>query len=157
MHIYSPDFRDGAELDVRFTQEADNLSPELVFAEVPEAAKSLVLIADDPDAPDPAAPRFLWLHWLAVNLPADCPGLPEGVAEMPAGTLVAVNDSGVRGWSGPRPPVGVHRYYFRLFALDCRLELPADFTRAEAERAMHGHVIAAAQTMGTYILSTNRR
>lgn len=157
MRIYSPAFRNGTELHARFTQEADNLSPELVFAEVPATAQSLVLISDDPDAPDPAAPRFVWLHWLAINLPADCRGLPEGAKEMPAGTQVAVNDSGVRGWSGPRPPIGVHRYYFKLFALDCRLDLPENFTRMDVERAMDGHVIAEAQTMGTYILSANRR
>lgn len=156
MRIASPDFADGQPMDIRFTQEGQDISPALHFADVPKQARSLVLIVDDPDAPDPQAPRCVWLHWLVANLPATCTGLPEAIEQMPEGAQVAVNDSGFRGYSGPKPPIGVHRYYFKLFALDCMLELGDDFTRAELERSMSGHILAQAQTMGTYILSKNR-
>lgn len=156
MRIYSPDFADGGEIPVRFTQEADDLSPGLVFEDVPSEAKSLVLISDDPDAPDPAAPKRIWLHWLVINLPADCKGLPAGVKTLPEGAEAGVNDSGAAGWSGPLPPIGRHRYYFKLYALDTVLTPQTGFTRAHIEHLMDGHVIARAQCMGTYIHSKNR-
>ena len=156
MRIVCPAFADGTPMDTRFTQEGSDLSPELVFEDVPTGAQSLVLLSDDPDAPDPKAPKLIWLHWLVVNLPPDCRGLAEGEKSLPAGAAAAVNDSGCRGWSGPLPPIGVHRYYFKLYALDCRLDLPEDFTRAQAEQAIQGHILAQAQTMGTYICLKNR-
>lgn len=156
MRIYSTDFENNGEIPVRCTQEGEDLSPELVFEDVPVDAKSLVLISDDPDAPDPAAPKRIWLHWIVVNLPADCKKLDCGVKEMPAGSVTGKNDSGVVGWSGPLPPIGRHRYYFKLYALDTSLSLPTGFTRAQAEATMQGHVIAQAQCMGTYIHSKNR-
>ena len=113
-------------------------------------------LSDDPDAPDPAAPKRIWLHWLVVNIPTETAGFAEGIRDYPQGCLVAVNDSGVRGWSGPRPPIGRHRYFFKLYALDTVLDLPENFTRAQAEAAMQGHVIESAVTMGTYLLSSNR-
>lgn len=91
-----------------------------------------------------------------MNIPTETAGFAEGIRDYPQGCLVAVNDSGVRGWSGPRPPIGRHRYYFKLYALDTVLDLPEDFTRAQAEAAMQGHVIESAVTMGTYLLSSNR-
>ncbi len=156
MRIETPAFSEGGDIPERHTQEGEDLSPELRFVDVPANARSLVLIADDPDAPDPKAPKCIWLHWLVVNLPADCTGLPEGVKTLPAGALTTVNDSGDLGWSGPRPPIGVHRYFFHLYALDATLPLTPGFTRADAERAMAGHVLAEARTFGTYLLSTNR-
>ncbi len=156
MKIETPAFPEGGEIPEKNTQEGIDLSPEMRFVDVPDNAKSLVLLADDPDAPDPAAPRCVWLHWLVVNLPACCTGLPEGVKTLPQGALTTVNDSGDLGWSGPRPPIGVHRYFFHLYALDAELDLKPGFTRADAERAMAGHVLAEAHTFGTYLLSTNR-
>lgn len=156
MRIYSPNFEDGGELAECFTQEADDLSPELVFEDIPAGTRSLVLIADDPDAPDPAAPKRLWLHWLVVNLPAGCPGLPRGVRTLPAPARAGINDGDVTGYSGPLPPIGRHRYYFKLFALDCSIDVPDGFRRPEVEAAMAGHVLAQAQCMGTYIHSKNR-
>ena len=135
LKLTTPAFAHEAEIPMRYTQEAENLSPELVFSGVPANARSLVLLSDDPDAPDPAAPKRI---------------------DYPQGCLVAVNDSGVRGWSGPRPPIGRHRYFFKLYALDTVLDLPENFTRAQAEAAMQGHVIESAVTMGTYLLSSNR-
>lgn len=146
----------GGEIPKRFTQEGENLSPELIFSEVPPQTRSLVLISDDPDAPDPTAPKRIWLHWLVINIDPQVKSFSEGIREYPVGTQVAVNDSGVRGWSGPRPPIGRHRYYFKLYALDTTLQLQKDFTRAEVETAMQGHIIESAVTMGTYLLSSNR-
>ena len=137
LKITTPAFAHEAEIPMRYTQEAENLSPELVFSGVPANARSLVLLSDDPDAPETA-------------------GFAEGIRDYPQGCLVAVNDSGVRGWSGPRPPIGRHRYFFKLYALDTVLDLPENFTRAQAEAAMQGHVIESAVTMGTYLLSSNR-
>lgn len=156
MRVYSPDFVDGGEIPVCFTQEAQDLSPGLVFEDIPANAKSLVLISDDPDAPDPAAPKRIWLHWLVINLPADCKGLEAGVKTLPKGALAGINDCDVIGWSGPLPPIGRHRYYFKLFALDTVLSIRPDFRRAEVEEAMAGHILAQAQCMGTYIHSKNR-
>lgn len=156
MRVYSSDFVDGGEIPVCFTQEAQDLSPGLVFEDIPANAKSLVLISDDPDAPDPAAPKRIWLHWLVINLPADCKGLEAGVKTLPKGALAGINDCDVIGWSGPLPPIGRHRYYFKLFALDTVLSIRPDFRRAEVEEAMAGHILAQAQCMGTYIHSKNR-
>lgn len=156
LKILTPAFADNAEIPIRFTQEGDNLSPELIFSGIPEQTRSLVLIADDPDAPDPAAPKRVWLHWLVVNISPATVGFSEGIRHYPDGVRVAVNDSGVRGWSGPRPPIGRHRYYFRLFALDTTLALPENFSRSDVEAAMKGHILESAVTMGTYLLSSNR-
>lgn len=156
LEIRAEAFETGAEMPMRLTQEDPNLSPALVFSGVPPQARSLVLIADDPDAPDPAAPKRVWLHWLVVNIDPAAQGFSEGLGTCPPDALAAVNDSGVRGWSGPRPPIGRHRYFFRLYALDTVLTLPENFTRAQAEAAMQGHILEEASTMGTYLLSVNR-
>ncbi len=156
LEIRAEAFETGAEMPMRLTQEGPNLSPALVFSGVPPQARSLVLIADDPDAPDPAAPKRVWLHWLVVNIDPAAQGFSEGLGTCPPDALAAVNDSGVRGWSGPRPPIGRHRYFFRLYALDTVLTLPENFTRAQAEAAMQGHILEEASTMGTYLLTVNR-
>lgn len=156
LEIRAEAFETGAEMPMRLTQEGPNLSPALVFSGVPPQARSLVLIADDPDAPDPAAPKRVWLHWLVVNIDPTAQGFSEGLDTCPPDALAAVNDSGVRGWSGPRPPIGRHRYFFRLYALDTVLTLPENFTRAQAEAAMQGLILEEASTMGTYLLSVNR-
>jgi Raf-like protein len=156
LEIRAEAFETGAEMPMRLTQEGPNLSPALAFSGVPPQARSLVLIADDPDAPDPAAPKRVWLHWLVVNIDPAAQGFSEGLGTCPPDALAAVNDSGVRGWSGPRPPIGRHRYFFRLYALDTVLTLPENFTRAQAEAAMQGHILEEASTMGTYLLSVNR-
>ncbi|MBQ9241089.1 MAG: YbhB/YbcL family Raf kinase inhibitor-like protein [Duodenibacillus sp.] len=157
MRIYSTAFDTGGAIPMKNTQEAEDLSPELIFEQVPVGTKSLVLIADDPDAPDPKAPKRIWLHWLLINLPANTKMLAEGVQMLPPGTVAGMNDSGNEGWAGPRPPIGTHRYFFKLYALDCVLDVPPrPFGRAPIEKAMQGHVIESAETFGTYLLSTNR-
>ena len=99
MRIYSTAFPEGGEIPIKNTQEAEDLSPELVFEDIPSETKSLVLISDDPDAPDPQAPKLLWLHWLVVNLPATCTGLAEGIKTLPSPAIAGVNDCDEQGWS----------------------------------------------------------
>ena len=151
MFITSSAFLTGASIPKLHTCEGRNISPSLAWGDVPSGAKSLVLIVDDPDAPDPAAPRMTWVHWLLYNLPAGCAALPEAVQTLPAGTLEGVNDGKRTGYGGPRPPIGRHRYFFKLYALDCVLPDLRFPTKSVLEGAMQGHVIAEAQLIGTYI------
>jgi Raf kinase inhibitor-like YbhB/YbcL family protein len=119
---------------------------------VPERAQSLALIVDDPDAPDPDAPKMVWVHWVLYNLPPDCKGLAESVSSraLPEGTREGYNDLKATGWRGPCPPIGRHRYYFRLYALDRRLDDRRNVSRAELDQMMQGHILAEATLMGTY-------
>ena len=121
-------------------------------AGAPAGTKSLALIVDDPDAPDPARPKMTWVHWVLYNLPADSRGLPEAVEPggLPAGTLEGKNDWKRAGYGGPCPPIGRHRYFFKLFALDTVLPDLRTPTKAELEQAMQGHVLEKAELMGLY-------
>ena len=134
-----------------YTCQGRDISPPLAWSGVPAAAKSLVLIVDDPDAPDPAHPRMTWVHWLLYNLPADCAALPEAVHALPAGTLEGINDWKRTGYGGPCPPIGRHRYFHKLYALDCVLPDLRFPTKPVLEEAMRGLVVAEAQLIGTYI------
>jgi Raf kinase inhibitor-like YbhB/YbcL family protein len=111
-----------------------------------------VLIVDDPDAPDPAAPRMTWVHWVLYNLPPDTAGLPEGVskADLPVQAAEGINDWKRSGYGGPCPPVGRHRYVHKLYALDTVLSGLSKPTKAKVEAAMRGHIVAQAQLIGTY-------
>jgi Raf kinase inhibitor-like YbhB/YbcL family protein len=137
----------------RYTCDAEDVSPALSWTDVPEGTASFALIVDDPDAPDPAAPKMTWVHWVLCNLPPDTDGLNEAVtaSALPPGTLEGMTDFGKTGWGGPCPPIGRHRYFFKLFALDCVLPDLPELTSATLQAAMEGHVIAATQLMGTYI------
>ena len=150
MIISSPAFSSGGSIPKIHTCEGRNISPPLVWDQVPAGAKSLVLIVDDPDAPDPAAPKTTWVHWVLYNLPADCAGLPEAVSSLPPGTLDGLNDWQRTGYGGPCPPIGRHRYFHKLYALDVVLPDLGKPTKAQVEQAMRGHVIAEAQLIGTY-------
>lgn len=152
LEISSPAFADGAEIPVLHTCEGKDVSPPLVWRHVPRDTKSLVLIVDDPDAPDPKAPAMTWVHWVLYDLPATSTGLPEGVASaaLPPGTREGLNDWRRTGWGGPCPPIGRHRYFFKLYALDQMLGDLARPTKAAVEKAMHGHVLSSAVWMGTY-------
>jgi Raf kinase inhibitor-like YbhB/YbcL family protein len=128
------------------------VSPPLSWSGVPPAAKSLALIADDPDAPDPAAPRTTWVHWVLYDLPPAATGLPAGVApgQLPPGSRQGVNDWGRTGYGAPCPPVGRHRYFFKLYALDVVLPDLGVPNKARLEERLHGHVLAQAELIGTY-------
>jgi Raf kinase inhibitor-like YbhB/YbcL family protein len=152
MRIHSPSFADGAEIPSAFTCEGDDVNPELVFADVPPEAKSLALIVDDPDAPDPASPKRTWVHWVLYDLPPTAAGLERNVApaELPEGTRPGRNDWKRTGWGGPCPPIGRHRYFFKLYALDVELPDLHQPDKADLLRAMEGHVVGQAQLVGTY-------
>jgi Raf kinase inhibitor-like YbhB/YbcL family protein len=152
LKLSSAAFADQGEIPSRFTCEGEDVSPALGWSGIPPGTKSLVLIVEDPDAPDPAAPRMVWDHWLLYNLPADAAGLAEAVrlAELPAGTLEGVNSWGRTGYGGPCPPIGRHRYFHRLYALAERLPDLNGPEKAELLRSMAGKVIAQAELIGTY-------
>ena len=112
----------GGEILSKYTCDGQDVSPPLAWSGVPAEAKSLVLIIDDPDAPDPAAPKMTWVHWVLYNMPPSASALPEGARQLPAGTLEGVNDWKRTGYSGPCPPIGRHRYFHKLYALDILLQ-----------------------------------
>ncbi len=150
--LTTPDFSAGAEIPGVHTCEGDDRSPALVFGGAPEGTRSLALIVDDPDAPDPAAPKMRWVHWVLYDLPADATGLPGAVAAdaLPAGTREGLNDWKRTGYGGPCPPIGRHRYVHRVFALDTTLGDLGQPTSAALQEAMKGHVLAEAELVGTY-------
>jgi hypothetical protein len=152
LQIHSTAFTDGGEIPARYTCEDADTSPPLAWEGVPANTRSLVLIVDDPDAPDPAAPRMTWVHWVLYNLPPETTGLPEGVStsDLPAPAADGVNDWKRAGYGGPCPPVGRHRYVHKLYALDTVLTGLTKPTKAQVESAMQGHILAQGQMTGTY-------
>ena len=156
--MMSDAFEHEGEIPEKYTCEGDDVSPALAWGGVPEGARSLVLIVDDPDAPDPEAPKMTWVHWVLANLPPDCPGLPEAAqdADLPQGAVVGVNDWKKAAYGGPCPPIGRHRYFHKLYALDTMLTRLRRPTKDDVLRAMEGHVLAEAVLMGTYIKQENR-
>lgn len=150
--LTSTAFQPGGSVPPRHTCEGDDVSPPLAWSGVPDGARSLALIVDDPDAPDPRNPKMTWVHWVLYNLPASAGGLPEGVGagELPPGTQQGRNDWKRTGYGGPCPPVGRHRYFHKLYALDTVLPPLGSPTKAELEQAMKGHVVAHAELVGTY-------
>ncbi len=152
LSLRSTKFTQGGEIPTVYTCEGKDLSPPLAWSGVPAGAKSLVLIVDDPDAPDPRAPKMTWVHWLLYNVPATSTELPEAVATaaLPAGTREGLNDWKRTGYGGPCPPIGRHRYFHKLYALDAVLPDLGTPTKAQVEKAMEGHVLAKTELMGTY-------
>lgn len=156
--LTSPDFAPGAAMPTRCTGEGRDASPALAWNGAPAGTGSFALIVDDPDAPDPAAPRRTWVHWVACDIPPETGSLDEGASgrAMPPGAVEGRNDSGGIGYEGPYPPIGRHRYYFKLYALDCRLGLRPGMSKAGLLAAMQGHVLASAELVGTYEKSGSR-
>ena len=150
--ITSPAFANGAEIPSLHTCDGKDISPELRLGGVPQGAKSLALVVHDPDAPDPAAPRMDWVHWVLYNLPPGTTSIPQGVGpeQLPAGTLQGLNDWKRTGWGGPCPPIGRHRYFFRLFALNAAMPDLGSPNRQRLQREMQGHLLGSAELMGTY-------
>jgi Raf kinase inhibitor-like YbhB/YbcL family protein len=150
--LASPAFAPGGEIPALFTCEGSDVSPALEWTGVPAPAQSLVLIVEDPDAPDPKAPKMTWIHWVLYDIPPWTGALPEGVrpGDMPGGTRQGVNDWKRTGYGGPCPPIGRHRYFHRLYALDTVLGDLGVVTKPTLMAAMKGHVIAEAELMGTY-------
>jgi hypothetical protein len=147
--IHSSAFEDRGAMPARFTCEGDDVSPPLAWSAPPDGTKSLALVVDDPDAPDPAAPKRTWVHWVVYDLPPSAGELAEGAA-LPAGARAGKSDFNSQRWRGPCPPIGRHRYFFKLYALDESLGDRGALTKAELENAMAGHVLAKSELVGTY-------
>lgn len=152
MTVTSSAFAHHGPIPVTHTCDGPNTSPPLAWAGVPAGTKSLALIVDDPDAPDPQAPKMTWVHWVLYNLPPDSSGLGEGVApgQLPTGTGEGLNDWHRTGYGGPCPPIGRHRYFFTLFALDATLSNLNRPTKVQLLKAMEGHLLARTELIGTY-------
>jgi Raf kinase inhibitor-like YbhB/YbcL family protein len=152
LSLRAPAFPHQGEIPALYTCEGRDISPALSWNGLPDGTKSLALIVDDPDAPDPKAPRMTWVHWVLYNLPAGESGLPEAVdaASLPAGSREGLNDWKRTGYGGPCPPIGRHRYFHKLYALDTVLPDLGTPTKAQLEKAMEGHVLERAELMGTY-------
>jgi Raf kinase inhibitor-like YbhB/YbcL family protein len=150
--LRSPSFVHQGEIPPRHTCEGTDVAPALNWTGAPEGTRSLALIVDDPDAPDPKAPKTTWVHWVLYNIPPDATGLPEGsgASNLPRGAREGLNDWKRTGYGGPCPPIGRHRYFHKLYALDCVLPDLRSPTKARLEEAMEGRVLAEAQLMGTY-------
>jgi len=149
MKLTSSAFGDNQAIPKLYSCEGKDLAPPLSWSEVPSGTKSLALIVDDPDAPDPAAPKITWVHWVLYNIPPTASGLPEG-GGLPKGTLEGNNNWGRTGYGGPCPPIGRHRYFHKLYALDAVLPDLKHPDKKALEHAMKGHVIAEVQLVGTY-------
>jgi Raf kinase inhibitor-like YbhB/YbcL family protein len=147
--LASPAFQHMAALPRDVTCEGADRPPALTWTGAPEGTKSFALIVDDPDAPDPAAPKRVWVHWVVWDLASGTTGLPDGGA-LPAGARQGKHDGGGIGWAGPCPPIGRHRYFFKLYALDTTLGALQPPTKQELEAAMGAHVLARAELVGTY-------
>lgn len=152
MKLTSPSFENQGEILKKYTCDGEDIPPALTWSNVPEGTKSFVLIVDDPDAPDPANPRMTWVHWVIYNIPATIRSLPEGVKEndLPKGTLQGLNDWKKTGYGGPCPPIGKHRYFHKLYALDIILSDLKQPTKAKLEKAMEGHILSKAELVGFY-------
>ena len=152
LSLTSTAFRVGESIPAIHTCDGSNISPPLSWSGVPAAARSLALIVEDPDAPDPAAPQRIWVHWVLYNMPPDTSGLPEGVQQkdLPHSTRPGLNDWKNSGYGGPCPPVGRHRYFHKLFALDLMLPDLGAPSKAQLEQAMQGHIIEQAELVGLY-------
>jgi Raf kinase inhibitor-like YbhB/YbcL family protein len=147
--LTSPAFADQGPIPARHTCEGQDIAPALVWTGAPAGARSFALVVDDPDAPDPAAPKRTYVHWVLYDIPASATGLPEGGA-LPPGTREGRNDWGRTGYGGPCPPIGRHRYFHKLYALDVALGDLRTPDKAALERALKGHVLAEARLVGTY-------
>jgi Raf kinase inhibitor-like YbhB/YbcL family protein len=152
LQLTSSAFRDGDQIPRRFTCQGEGVSPPLSWSGIPDRAKTLALIVEDPDAPDPAAPQTTWKHWVLYDIPADVSHLPAGASprDLPPGARQGINDWHRTGYGAVCPPVGRHRYFFKLYALDTRLPNLHRPTKAELQETMLGHIVAEAELMGTY-------
>lgn len=151
--LRSPAFEHGGAIPKRHTCDGDDTSPSLSWSGIPEGARSLALLVDDPDAPDPKAPKMIWVHWVLYNMPANTTELPEGIdiEALPGNTRAGKNDWQRAEYGGPCPPIGRHRYFFKLFALDVELPDLGQPTKVELEQAMNDHVLDVATLIGTYM------
>jgi hypothetical protein len=152
LSLTSPVFAYNGAIPKAYTCQGKDISPELNWSDLPKGTKSLALVVDDPDAPDPAAPKRVYVHWVLYNIPATATGLKKAMtpATLPAGTREGKNDWKRTGYGGPCPPIGRHRYFHKLYALDIVLPDLKEPTKAQLEKAMEGHVLGKTELLGTY-------
>jgi Raf kinase inhibitor-like YbhB/YbcL family protein len=152
LSLTSSSFAHQGDMPSRYTCEGQDVSPALSWSGAPEGTRSLVLIVDDPDAPDPRAPKMTWVHWVLYDLPPTAPGLAEAMQStaLPEGTREGLNDWKRTGYGGPCPPIGRHRYFHKLYALDAPLGDLGNPTKDALLEVMSGHVLAHAELIGTY-------
>jgi Raf kinase inhibitor-like YbhB/YbcL family protein len=150
--LTSSAFTHQGSIPQQYTCQGRDVSPPLSWSGAPDGTRGFVLIVDDPDAPDPAAPKRTWVHWVLYDIPSTVSGLPEAVtsAKLPPGTREGTNDWNRTGYGGPCPPVGRHRYFHKLYALDVELPDLGAAPKSEVEKAMEGHVLAKTELIGTY-------
>jgi len=151
--ISSPNFVDNGTIPQKFTCEGDNISPALEWKDPPEGTKSFVLIVDDPDAPDPKAPKMTWVHWVAYDIPPSITSLPQNIVSserLENGGISGFSDFKKYGYGGPCPPIGEHRYFFKLYALKTTLDLPPGKTKNDVMQAIKGKVLAEVKFIGKY-------
>ena len=150
--LTSSAFTHNGAIPKQYTCQGSDISVPLAWSGLPAGTKSLALIVDDPDAPDPAAPKLTWVHWVLYNIPAGAAGLKEAIklGELPKGTLDGLNDWKRTGYGGPCPPIGRHRYFHKLYALDTVLPDLKKPAKAQLEKAMQGHILEKFELIGTY-------
>ena len=146
LEVTSPAFGHGSAIPVQFTAEGSDIAPPLAWSPPPPGTKSIAVLIEDPDAPNPDAPERVFVHWVVTGIPAVVTSLD---GELPEGAVAGTNDGGERAYTGPNPPIGRHRYFFRVFALDIELRAPG-MTKAELLSAIQGHVLAHGELIGTY-------
>ena len=146
--VTSSAFAANGEIPSVHTCQGNDVSPPLAWSGAPGKTKSFALIVDDPDAPDPKAPTTVFVHWVLVDIPPSVTSLAAG-APPPDGSLAGKNDFDKKAWGGPCPPIGRHRYFFKVYALDTTLG-KAGMTKAEALDAMKGHIVGQGELVGTY-------
>jgi Raf kinase inhibitor-like YbhB/YbcL family protein len=150
--LTSSAFANNGKIPAQYTCDGVDVSPPLSWSDAPQGTRSFALIVDDPDAPDPKAPKVTWVHWVVYNIPAGVQSLPEDAARrgLPAGAQQGLNDSKRVAYNGPCPPIGRHRYFHKLYALDAVLQDLGHPTKTQLLSAMQGHVLAETQLVGTY-------
>ena len=150
--LISSAFTHNGAIPKQYTCQGQDISVPLAWSGLPAGARSLALIVDDPDAPDPAAPKLTWVHWAIYNIPPDATSLKQAIksGELPQGTLEGLNDWKRTGYGGPCPPIGRHRYFHKLYALDTVLPDLKRPTKEQLEKAMQGHILAKSELVGTY-------
>jgi len=158
LKITSSAFQQGGSIPAKYTCEGQDVSPPLAWAGAPSSAKSIAIIVDDPDAPDPAKPQRVYVHWVLYNIPGGISSLSENASRsgLPKGAVQGKNDWGKPQYGGPCPPIGRHRYFFKVYALDTELTGLSGATKADVERAMKGHIVDSGELVGTYQKSGTR-
>lgn len=146
----SSSFDNETEIPRNYTCQGQDISPPLKWEGAPAETKSFVLIIDDPDAPDPKAPKMVWDHWIVYNIPASVSSFGEGITQLPEGAMEGLNSWKKTNYGGPCPPIGRHRYFHKIFALDVILEDLNSPTKKQLETSMKNHILSSAVLMGTY-------